>query len=294
MKKNILYYLCFLLIGGLTISSCTKDEDKNPFAEITDIRGGVINITNVDGFFNLGDAAAKAVVFDLANHEFGDAISSVTLSKSVNGGAAIEETVVTSFPASFNFSLEEALVGSGVAAEDLAPGDNIVYSVSNVVTSSGTYSSGRTVKFDVSCPGQLTGTFDAVTTATGVFASPDPYVGTVRMEDTGGGKFKVYSVEPTSGMEFEDPSFGAYYAGYGTTDQGGLPNGADAGTVQVSEICGVLSFIGKSQWDEAYKFNSLSVDGADLNFSWENDYGESGNVKLTRTDGTNWPSGLRL
>lgn len=295
MKKNILYYLCFMLIGGLTISSCTKDEDTNPFESIDDVRGAVINASVGGlGFYNLGDATGEITI---TVDDFGEDVSSVTLLKSVNGGDAIEVTKVNTFPTTLTFSLTQALEGTGIAFEDLAVGDNVLYTFADVTTASGVYPSGRTLDVDITCPGQLTGTFEVSTLATGIFASDDPYVGMARFEDTGGGTYNVFTLLPGSeDTYFEDASIGAYYAGYGTTDQGNLPNGDGVGDVQIKETCGVVSYIGASQWDEIWVFSNLSIsaDGTELTLTYSNDYGEGGIATLTRTDGTVWADNLSL
>jgi hypothetical protein len=293
MKKNILFYLCFILIGGLTISSCTKDEDENQFSSIDDVRGAVINgSVGGLGFYNLGDATASIT---LSVDDFGEDVSSVTLLKSINGAAAVEETKITSFPAELTFNLNDAVAGTGLTIDDLAVGDNVTYTFADVVTASGTYPSGRTLPVNITCPGQLTGTFAISTIATGIFASPDPYVGMVRFEDIGGGTYNVFTLIPgTTDEYFEDPSLGSYYAGYGTTAQGNLPNGdGGAGNVQVKETCGVLSFIGASQWGEIFTFSGVEVDGMTLTLTFENDYGESGVATITRDD-EDWASNLSL
>lgn len=296
MKKNILYYLCFMLIGGLTISSCTKDEDENQFASIEDVRGAVINASVGGlGFYNLGDATGE-ITIDV--DDFGEDVSSVTLLKSVNGGTPVEVTKVTTFPTTLNYSLTQALEGTGVAFADLAVGDNVLYTFADVTTVSGVYPSGRTLDVNITCPGQLTGTFEISTVATGIFPmAGDTYTGMVRFEDTGGGTYNVFTLLPGSeDTFFEDASIGAYYAGYGSTDQGSLPNGDGVGNVQVKETCGIVSYIGASQWDEIFAFSGLdiSADGTVLTLTFANDYGEGGIATITRTDGTVWADNLSL
>jgi hypothetical protein len=276
----------------LTISSCTKDEDTNSYQSIEDVRGAVINLA-VDGtgFYNLGDASATT---GFSLDDFGEDVSSVTVMKSVNGATAVEETKITSFPSSLSFDLNQALAGTGIAVDDVAVGDNVTYTFRDVTTGSGVYPSGRSLVVPITCPGQLDGEFDITAFAGGIFASPDPYVGKVRFEDAGGGNYNISTIEPTTQTWLDDPSFGAYYAGYGTADSGGLPNGGGVGNVQVNETCGVVSFIGASQWGEIYQFNTLTTNGAVMSISWENDYGEAGTAEITRTDGTDWASNLGL
>ena len=43
-----------------------------------------------------------------------------------------------------------------------------------------------------------------------------------------------------------------------------------------------------------YEFLSMEASGSDLTISWRNDYGEAGEVTLSRTDGNEWPTDMRI
>lgn len=291
MKKNILYYLCFLLVGSLAISSCTKDEDENEFQEITNVKGAVLNISGTNpGIYNFGNFD-ETVTFTL--DDFGEDISSATILASIDGSTPAEVTKVTSFPSTYTYSLTELAATIGVDPTTIELDDVAVFTFADVVTSSGTYPSGRSISLPITCPPQLVGTFDVKTTATGVFTNAgETYEGTVRIEAGEAGRYVIYTVEPVSGDELIDPSFGAYYAGWGTNTQDGLPNGDGEGDVTLLEACGVISYVGMSKWDETYDLTSLEVNGSVLNLVWENSYGEGGIVEITRTDDTDWASNL--
>lgn len=106
------------------------------------------------------------------------------------------------------------------------------------------------------------------------------------------GLYNVYSTDSTLAVELDDASFGNYYPCYGTTAQSNLPNGDGTGNVQVTESCGKMGFSGASQWGEVFSFVKVEVDGPTLTLGWVNDYGEGGEIELTRDDGTAWQTDL--
>ena len=88
------------------------------------------------------------------------------------------------------------------------------------------------------------------------------------------------------GDEFEDMSFGNFYACYGSTAQGSMPNSDSAmPALTLVDACNVLSFKGSSQWGEVYSFSEITVNGSSLTLGWTNDYGEGGSTVITRDDG---------
>lgn len=108
MKKNILYYLSFLFIVGLVATSCTKDDDENQFEQLEDVRGAVINVSNVQtGFFDIANPAAT-IAFDVGT--FGESVSAATVTASYNDGDAVvgpvDVTTINSFPSTVTASLD--------------------------------------------------------------------------------------------------------------------------------------------------------------------------------------------
>jgi len=84
---------------------------------------------------------------------------------------------------------------------------------------------------------------------------------------------------PVKGGDF---SYGAYKAvGYSSVP---------AGTLKNQDACGVLSAVGSSQWGEVYTFKAVTrqADKKVMYIDWTNDYGEAGEVYLTRSD-KDWP-----
>ncbi|OYU81609.1 MAG: hypothetical protein CFE23_03825 [Flavobacterium sp. BFFFF1] len=127
--------------------------------------------------------------------------------------------------------------------------------------------------YNVACESDLGGTYNYTTTnasaPTGEFAA-GPLTGTTTLTDNGGG---VYSID--------DASFGGWIGLYG-------PGNVATG-VTFTDVCGQLSYTDADQFGEIFTLSNLVVNGSELSFHWENDYGEFGDTTLTRTDGTDWP-----
>ncbi len=275
--KNL--FILLLFIGGLLISSCSKEE--KPFQDLQPM-GSILTISDVvTGFYDLADPQNASVGFTVAS--VGENVSSAVLQKSINGGAPVDHATVSSFPSSFTVSLSEALEGLGVGIDQLEVGDQIVFSFKDVTTQSGTFASGATVSADVSCASKLEGTYDLV--ATGWCGAT--HEGTITFKQIAAGEYDVLVSNIDGSAMWSDMSMGAYFACYETSAEGNLPGG----TVRIVDICNALSYKGASQWEEVYEFNSIKVDGPVLTIDWKNDYDpEAGVAVITRTDGTNWPA----
>ena len=154
------------------------------------------------------------------------------------------------------------------------------------------------------CNSILAGTFAAKTKATDQGAgigwdacAGNTYETVVRIEaehdpaSFDPGSYIAYSVND-NGVELEDGSVGIYYTCYTgtlTDDTGGaLP----LGDVRITESCGKMGWAGSSQWGEVYSFVKVEVDGNVLTLGLVNDYGEGGEVELTRDDGQAWQTDL--
>ncbi len=152
------------------------------------------------------------------------------------------------------------------------------------------------------CISDLVGNYEAAVTVTNQMASigwddcgGNTWNGTVRIEAEHDpttfdvGSYVIFSTDPTAMIENEDASFGVYRGCYGIADDGGnLP----LGDLRISESCGIMAFTGASQWGEVWTYTLVEVNGPDLTLGMVNDYGEGGEVILTRTDGTTWQTDL--
>ena len=158
---------------------------------------------------------------------------------------------------------------------------------------------------NVPCFSKLSGTYEVTATSTNQMAGIGwdgcegaTFTTTVRFEALhdeevfNTGFYKIYTVN-ANGVELEDPSFGGYYTCYTGTQTDDTGASLPLGDVQLVDDCGALFFQGTSQWGELYSFNAVTVNGADLTLDWVNDYGEGASVRITRLDGTEWPTDLK-
>jgi len=154
------------------------------------------------------------------------------------------------------------------------------------------------------CNSILAGTFAAETKATDQGAgigwdacAGTTYTTTVRLEAEHDaatfdpGSYVPYSIND-NGVELEDGSMGVYYTCYTGTLTDDTGAALPLGDVRIIESCGKMGFVGASQWGEVYTFVKVEVDCPVLSLGWTNDYGEGGEVELTRDDGNAWQSDL--
>ena len=262
--KKILYFASFALLAGLLVtSSCTKDEDVNPFHGISS-KGAVAVVTNVvNGFFDLASPATSSIAFDLGTK--GETVSSVLVKKSVNGSAETDLTTITSFPSTLGLTFDEALAGTGIDVADLNPGDKVVLSFS-MTTSTGVYPGG-TLSIDMSCVSDLSGMYSVTATYSQHDFLPDYPTNTMDVEITEVAS-GVYSVEDFSGGLYGS---GPYVDAYNTT---GFP-------VEFKDVCNTISWEGQTDpWGSVSLIDGgvNSVDPATgvITISWIADaYGES-------------------
>jgi hypothetical protein len=132
-----------------------------------------------------------------------------------------------------------------------------------------------TVSFVINdCFSALAGTYSYSTTncsaPTGETAA-GPLTGTVTFTQSAPGEYEI-----------SDASFGGWIGLYG-------PGNVATG-VKLSDLCNSIQYTGVDQFNEVFTMSNLVIDGANMSFHWENDYGEFGDTTLTRTDGTNWPA----
>lgn len=268
MKYNLIA-ICVLALTGLMMQSCGDDViDPPKTPDFYDTKGAIVSITDVQsGFFDLADIPNAGVEFSVDTK--GEAVSSVTVYKSYNGGERVEHASTSSIPATFNIPVDEAVNGLGITVDDLELGDEITFSF-DATASSGTYRSGGTLNAPVTCLSSLAGTYDVVTIPW--CDNTARFEGTSTWEEVSAG---VYSIV--------DFAFGSYEICYGPGSA--LPDG----DLRVNDVCNTITITGTSQWGEVYTWRITDISGSDMTIDWENDYGEAGITTLTRTDGSNWP-----
>ena len=201
---------------------------------------------------------------------------------------------VTTFPATFYISKTDLFAAFDElnTASDFELGDRLIIttqltlkdgSIQRIINDDGSPNYSPNIassglykvlqSYGVSCPSDLGGIYDFVTTnvkaPTGESAV-GPLTGTVTFEDQGGG---VYTIS--------DASFGGWIGLYGP---GNIAEG-----VTLTDVCNKIAYTDKDQYGEIFTFSNLVINGSEMSFHWENDYGEYGDTTLTRTDDSNWP-----
>lgn len=200
---------------------------------------------------------------------------------------------------SFEISATEAISAVGLTAADIQGGDVFEFSlilndkfgrsfnrenVSNNIAGAPFYSSPFQYFVSVVCPSDLAGTYTYTTTNGSSYGTsdslqenvcPGPLSGEVTFKAVSG-KSGSYSIT--------DATFGVWKCALD-------PNGLSASIV-LNDACGKLSFSGKDAYDATYTFTFISNDGNNLKFTWENEFGEKGDVSLKSNDGKPWPSNL--
>ncbi len=274
MKK--LSYTASLLMMAVVLFTfgCSDGTIGDDFAELQySPRGAVVSAENVQtGFFDLSNPTSSSIAFDLASS--GEGVSSVNVNASYNGGA---ETVFTtaSVPSTVNASFTDVLTALGVSAADAAVGDNVTFTF-DATTSSGTYRSSRSLNVPVSCPSDLGGTYDYVSSnlvATNGNPCPAGDVpGTVTFTAQGGGVYLC-----------SDLGFGQYESSCWNDGP------ATSANATFTEVCNEITSGGLDQYGLIYIWVITDVSGSDLSISWSNDYGDAGDVVITRPDGSDWP-----
>lgn len=278
--KKIQFSFLFILAMGLVFQSCEDDFDLATDADgFFETKGAVASFTSPSpDFFDTGapDAPASFEVSTL-----GEDVSSLRILKNFNGTGNIEHATLSSFPATVNISLSEALAGTGVSLEDLKVGDSFRFTF-ETTTSTGTYTTGGSINIPVSCSNKFPGTYDFV--STDYFCGGDPLSGSVTITETEAGKYT-----------FSDWGFGSYQECYGgaASSWGTLAfvryTSDDCDECSQSAECNTISIEGADSYGDSWAFSIEKVEGTELTMSWTNDYGEFGTVVLSRPDGSNWP-----
>ncbi len=253
---------------ALMATSCHEAPIGEDFADINyKAQGALASPSNVQvGFFDLADPAEAMVAFDLDVK--GEVTSSVEVTATHNDGASAVYATVTSTPATLDVPLDDLLSVLGLTLDDVAVGDEVVFSFKST-TGSGTYTSSELLSVPFSCKSELAGKMDY--TSTNYFCGGDPLTGVVELIDDAAGKYV-----------FDDWAFGAYHECYGgpASSWGGL---------QLVDLCNVISVTGEDSYGDGWTFTINSIEGAVMDANWVNEYGEFGTVVLTRQDGTDWP-----
>lgn len=194
---------------------------------------------------------------------------------SYEGGGEAVFTSVSSIPSNVAVSFSDVLNLLGVSPANVNVGDNVVFAF-DATTSSGKYRSSSTLSVPVSCFSDLGGTYDFVGSNLSAITGTCPggeVTGTVIFTDMGGGTYLC-----------SDLGFGQYPS----TCWNDTP--ATSGNATFKDVCNEIISGGLDQYGLTYIWVVTDVSGPDLSLSWTNDYDDSGDAVITRTDGSSWPA----
>ena len=311
-----MFFACVML----SVFSCTNDDEfvlpdgtEGDFTTfgVNFNKGGTAVVANglVNDFADAAEGNWDLCCIDdqFSNYNFftsGDAISSVERTITHSSGATGDLSAITDFPAdgaTFTLTMVEALAATGLTADDVdlnetftivhwlngnaQGGAEVTISLfSSLVVYKSALAGPMTGKATVTAQGGAAATWDGA--AGNVWEGPVTFV-RQQMNAEDDGEYVIVTMNGAADP-LEDMSFGAFYAGYGTDSQAGMPSG----DLRLIDVDNKLSITGVSQWDEVYSITDVVVNGALLTFAWTNDYGEGALIELTRTDGEDWPAGL--
>jgi hypothetical protein len=277
MIKHVkISYMMVVAISLLAIACETNEEDLIQgyktgavYPEITEIQSPFFDILDVDNAYINFTADADREMTE-----------SISIEKTFRG-VKTEFGTYTSLPVEINVTAAEAVADiDGISVGDIELGDVFLFEV--LVTSKSGFKTRSNVvlRAAVACKSDLTAsyTFSTVVTAVGdggdIGGCDNPVTGTGTFTETGPG---LYSIS--------DASFGQYDCAWGDTPAVG---------VTFSDVCNTLTAGGSDQWGLVYTFFIKSIDGPNLELEWSNDYNDKGVSILTRTDGKDWPEGLKF
>lgn len=308
-KAHILFITLFLMALGF---SCT-DESKYPvpFDTINNSNAGILRIISQNSVILTTEIAngKYEVTFEANDRERGKLFDHVDLFVSfrdqtpLNGGTDRAEALLKRYDAS-EFAVDaitglprvtmthtsaEIMTLMGVTLPEIVDGkDQFIFRQAMVFPDGRTFSSGnvntaiaatggvyrspfQNVLTVYVCPSELGGDVDYVNVVTGSvngFADCLPSIsGTTTFTKVTHGVFAL-----------GDASFGQYDCSWGDKPATG---------VNWEDFCNDITTTGADQYSLAYYYTLVSNDGTTLVLDWSNDYGDSGQVSLTRAGG--WP-----
>jgi hypothetical protein len=229
---------------------------------------GDINSMDVIGFYIKGDGTVfKATIAE----DITTFPTNISINQTNLFSAFSELNTISDFEIGDQLKITAELTLKDGSIQKIINNDGTDNFSSNVATSN-LYKVFQT--YNVSCPSSLGGTYNYITTnakaPTGQSAI-GPLTGTVTLEDQGGGVYEI-----------SDASFGGWIGLYGP---GNIATG-----VKLTDVCNKIAYTGVDQYNEVFTFSNLVINGSQMSFHWENDYGEFGDTTLIRPDGSSWPN----
>lgn len=245
--KNLLYKIAFSVIAVIFLFSCeTRDEAEN--FRISAGENGEIPVLTVSvgesSFFDLTNlnTAKVNLTIDVAD----GSASSVEVYKTFNDPDAspILVSEVSSFPAEIEVTANQAVEGTGVAVEDLEPGDTFYFTFIMVAGGKEISSSGTAVSIASACPSVISteeDTWSATGTNENGFGLPTTSSAEgITISPLGGGNYLI-----------SDISAGWYASiGYNATQEG-----------IYNDICNTISWVEPGE-DRQFTFADPGIKGS--------------------------------
>jgi hypothetical protein len=276
MKKLSLAVFCIISTAVLFNSGCSDGAVGDDFVDNQyEARGALVSAANVvTGFFDQLDPSTSSIGFDMIA-EGAEAVNSVDVNVSYNGGGEVLLQTVSDLGSSVTVNFTDVLAAVAVATGDVEVGDNVTLTF-DASTSTGSYRSSNSLNVPVSCFSDLGGTYD--------------YVGSNLVATNGG---PCPAGEVTGSVTFTDQGGGTYLCsdlGFGQYESS-CWNDAPASSANATfmDVCNEIISGGQDQYGLTYIWEITDVAGPNLSMSWTNDYGDAGDVVITRTDGSDWP-----
>ncbi len=250
----------------IMLFSACESEDYLDFAGGSTIK--TATNPNVPGFFDIVSLSSSQSGFSLmADDASAQAVNSVTVFKSLNGGDLVEHASGIALPADLSFTLDEVCSGLGIASSDVVAGDAFTF-VFDLATSAGTFRSAETVTINAACASDLSGTYSRFSDILYTDYGPVQYDDEITLTDLGGGNYEIEDI--TGG------AWGIWYVGY---------YGTSPRTTTITDVCGTLSVAPVSdQFCCEILVDEITFDpetGVIFYHWYDTGYADEGNVTLT-------------
>jgi hypothetical protein len=312
MKFMKQFKIYILLAMGALVLGCGEDDKLTVDVQDTVERGAILRtVATLSSSFDIFDPEAFwGATLEVQDSEDGGLLSDVDVyvdfvdNTPGNGTTVTDEVMIDNIPGSaftqgpngfprtdYNLTFSEVLSALGLTSADYDGGDQISIRMALNLTDGRSFtdtSAGATVgggsffrspflySASLVCPTDLQGTHSYVSTnlqaITGTCPTT-PVTGTVTWTALGGGTYQT-----------SDLGFGQY----GTSCWGDTPATSNGATFV--DACGLITSGGTDQYGLIYIWTITDVSGPELSISWVNDYGDSGDVVLTREGGADWPA----
>lgn len=284
MKKIInKISICIVLAFGLAFISCDKDDatGKGTLDVATEVVGSINLTAPLTPSQTVKEAEEAVFSYTIKLNKPQSVPVKIYISQV--GGTAGEDDFGFDNEITFPAYTTSATGTISILNDNLKEGDeNIVLQIGDIKTANASLSPFKISFIIKDCFSNLGGTYSYVTTNC---YTPGPPAGNAAGPFTGNVTFTPSSVSGEYGIS--DASFGGWLGLYGP--QANSVNNTANGVI-LKDLCGRISYSGADQFQEIFTFTNLVINGSQMSFHWANDYGEYGDTKLTRTDGTNWPA----